>query len=169
METQGWIDPETHTVELVEPEIHTDPDSELEEVTEADAPTVVEAEEGSDAWVALQFVKGEGPPPETVLHRPGEPVDSRTPMPTPAERTRPHLDAEFNPGAQAAEGLQLLGAIQKLRGLIQHEDPLVRRAAVDAVGAMAGPAIALTLRPMLADPDEGVRAAARAALLTLKG
>ena len=63
----------------------------------------------------------------------------------------------------------MLGAIRKLRGLIQHSDPEVRRDAVEAVGAMAGPAIALTLRPMLADPDEGVREAARKALLLLNG
>ena len=73
------------------------------------------------------------------------------------------------PGAQAAEGLELFGAIQKLRGLVQHSDPKVRRQAVEVIGAMAGPAIALTLRPMLADPDQSVREAARSAPLALKG
>jgi hypothetical protein len=170
VEVESSVDPGSETVEIVEPQIQAEePDPVEDDPTEPDHPMVLEAHEGEDAWVALEFVTSEGPPPRTVVHRPAEPLEPDAPRLSPEERARPHLDAEFNPGAAAAEGLQLLGAIQRLRGLIQHPDPNVRRDAVEAVGAMAGPAIALTLRPMLADPDEGVREAARAALLLLKG
>jgi len=145
-------EPEVH-----EPEIQpAEPDPVEDEPTEPNHPTILETEQEGESWVALEFVNAEEEPAETVVHRPAE------------QGPRP-LPRDFNPGAAAAEGLELLGALQRLRGLIQHPDPSVRRDAVEAVGAMAGPAISLTLRPMLADPDEGVREAARAALLLLKG
>ena len=169
----SWVEPDSNTVEVLEPQVATEPDPELDAHTEPDHPTVLEADDSSEPWVSLQFVKGDGPPPETVIHRPAEPFDSTVPKPPPEQRARPHLNSDEelrdSPGAQAAEGLELFGAIQKLRGLVQHSDPKVRRQAVEIIGAMAGPAIALTLRPMLADPDEGVRQAARSALLALKG
>jgi hypothetical protein len=153
VETESDTDPGSETVEVHDPEVQeAEPDPVEDEPTEPDHPTVLETEQEGESWVALEFVNSEDTPPETVVHRPAE----QGPVPP-----------GFNPGAAAAEGLELLGAIQRLRGLIQHPDPSVRRDAVEAVGAMAGPAIALTLRPMLADPDEGVREAARAALLLL--
>ena len=173
IEDDSSNDLEPNTVEVLEPQVATEPDPELDAHTEPNHPTVIEADDSSEPWVSLQFVKGEGPPPKTVIHRPAEPFDPSTPTPPSEQRARPHLDSEADlrnmPGAQAAEGLELFGAIQKLRGLVQHSDPKVRRQAVEVIGAMAGPAIALTLRPMLADPDQSVREAARSALLALKG
>ena len=171
VETESWVEPSSQTVESVNPQIETEPmDPEIDELTEPDLPTVLTIDEDDEGRASLDFIEAQGPPPETVIHRPGEPVipvDPRAPS-VDRQSVRPHLESDFDPGAQAAEGLQLLGAVQKLRILIQHADPSVRKSAVEVIGAMAGPAIALILRPMLADPDAGVREAAQQALLELK-
>ena len=172
VETEIWTEPTSQTVESVTPQVETESmDPEIDELTEPDLPTVLTIDsDAEEARASLDFIETAGPPPETVIHRPGEPVipvDPGSVEPEP-KSARPHLDSSFAPGAQAAEGLQLLGAVQKLRNLIQHSDPAVRQSAVEVIGAMAGPAIALILRPMLADPDAGVRDAAQQALLELK-
>jgi HEAT repeat protein len=45
----------------------------------------------------------------------------------------------------------------------------VRRDAAEAIGALAGPSMAATVRPLVNDPDAEVKAAAVAALARLGG
>ncbi len=56
-----------------------------------------------------------------------------------------------------------------VKPLLTHGHPAVRRDAVAAIGALAGPSMAGVVRPLLSDPDPGVYAAAAAALARLGG
>lgn len=60
-------------------------------------------------------------------------------------------------------------AVPLLRRLLTHADTRVRRDAVEAIGALAGPALVPALRPLLNDPSPEVRGAAQAALVRLEG
>ncbi|MDP2315353.1 MAG: HEAT repeat domain-containing protein [Pseudomonadota bacterium] len=59
--------------------------------------------------------------------------------------------------------------VVNLRPLLKHAHPSVRRDAAEAIGALAGPSMAATVRPLLTDPDAEVKAAATAALARLGG
>ncbi len=59
--------------------------------------------------------------------------------------------------------------VVNLRPLLKHEHPSVRRDAAEAIGVLAGPSMAATVRLLIDDPDAEVKAAARAALARLGG
>jgi len=55
-------------------------------------------------------------------------------------------------------------SVQLVRRLVPHPSPLVRKEAVITIGALAGPSLTMTIRPLRTDPDPEVRAAAVAVL-----
>ncbi|MES2640990.1 MAG: HEAT repeat domain-containing protein [Myxococcota bacterium] len=59
--------------------------------------------------------------------------------------------------------------VVNLRPLLKHAHPAVRRDAAEAIGALAGPSMAATVRLLINDPDAEVKAAAVAALARLGG
>ncbi|MDP2305472.1 MAG: HEAT repeat domain-containing protein [Pseudomonadota bacterium] len=59
--------------------------------------------------------------------------------------------------------------VVNLRPLLKHAHPSVRRDAAEAIGALAGPSMAPTVRLLINDPDAEVKAAAIAALARLGG
>jgi hypothetical protein len=73
-----------------------------------------------------------------------------------------------NPGDVAlacriARLTQWKSAVTNLRRLLTHAHPDVRRDAVTAIGALAGPSMEVAVRALEADPDAGVREAAKEA------
>ncbi len=72
-------------------------------------------------------------------------------------------------GARIARVAVARSAVPLLRRLLSHADTRVRRDSVEAIGALAGPALVPALRPLLNDPSPEVRGAAQAALVRLEG
>lgn len=71
--------------------------------------------------------------------------------------------AEVALGCRIARLTSWRSIVVNLRLLLRHDHPAVRRDAVEAVGALAGPSLAAAVKPLLDDPDAEVRAAATAA------
>jgi HEAT repeat protein len=69
--------------------------------------------------------------------------------------------------ALAAAHLGRTAFLSKTRTLVRSDEPGVRSAAVEAMGALGGTSTLTTLRPLLADPSPEVRAAAVSALRKL--
>lgn len=72
-------------------------------------------------------------------------------------------------GCRAARAAGWKAAVTDLRRLLTHGHPDVRRDAALALGDLAGPSLAMALRPLEKDPDADVRAAAKEALGKLGG
>lgn len=70
-------------------------------------------------------------------------------------------------GCRVARVTSWKSIVVNLRPLLRHDHPEVRRAAVDAIGALAGPSMAAAIKPLLTDPDADVKAAAEAAFALL--
>lgn len=89
------------------------------------------------------------------------------------ERTRRLLTSgdpeEVALGCRISRLTQWRSIVVNLRPLLRHEHPSVRRDAAEAIGALAGPSMAATVRPLVNDPDAEVKAAAVAALARLGG
>lgn len=72
-------------------------------------------------------------------------------------------------GCRVARVTNWKSIVVNLRPLLRHDHPQVRRDAVEAIGALAGPSMAGTVKPLVNDPDADVKAAATAALAKLGG
>lgn len=78
----------------------------------------------------------------------------------------PHMVAL---GCRVARITNWKSIVVNLRPLLRHDHPAVRRDAVEAIGVLAGPSMAGAVRPLAADPDAEVKAAALTALARLGG
>jgi len=89
------------------------------------------------------------------------------------ERTRRLLNSadpeEVALGCRISRLTLWKSVVVNLRPLLRHEHPSVRRDAAEAIGALAGPSMAATVRLLINDPDAEVKAAAVAALARLGG
>lgn len=72
-------------------------------------------------------------------------------------------------GCRVARLTNWKSIVVNLRPLLRHDHPEVRRDAVEAIGALAGPSMFATIKPLLSDPDAEVKAAATAAVAKLGG
>lgn len=72
-------------------------------------------------------------------------------------------------GCRIARHTNWKSIVVNLRPLLRHAHPSVRRDAAEAIGVLAGPSMAATVRPLITDPDAEVKAAAIAALARLGG
>jgi hypothetical protein len=77
--------------------------------------------------------------------------------------------AEVALGCRIARVTNWKSIVVNLRPLLRHDHPAVRRDAVAAIGALAGPSMAAAVRPLLEDPDAEVKAAAKEAFARLGG
>lgn len=120
---------------------------------------------------------------ETALQAPRpEPVDPSEPPPPAAtgplstdgrdavrrllQSTNP---SEAVDGCRRAQAAEWRSAVTLIRRLLTHSDTRVRLAAVQAIGALAGPGLVPALRRLESDPSPDVQAAATAAIATLDG
>lgn len=72
-------------------------------------------------------------------------------------------------GCRIARASAWKAAATDVRRLLSHAHPVVRREAAATLGEIAGPSLAMAVRPLVDDPDAEVREAARAAVKRLGG
>ncbi len=123
-----------------------------------DAPAPEPTPLGTDPW---KLVDAGDPRAEQLFT--GTPLDS-------AGRTRVQTMLASADAATVAQACRIArwtdwrSGAQLIRRLVPHPSAVVRKEAVVSIGALAGPSLTMTIRPLRTDPDPDVRAAAIAVL-----